>query len=379
MFCEHFGRCGGCTYLDISYEEELAAKKDFLTETLGEYAHFFEKIHPAPTQAAYRNKMEFAFGDEGKDGLLALGIRKRRSLYEVAIPDNCILIHDDFKKIVKYVIDFFRENGETFFHRKRHTGALRHLVLRRGEFTGEILVLLSAASALQAPLISFVEGLLSFQLNGKIVGILHSLNDGVADAVKNENVEILHGRDYYNEEICGLKFKVSAFSFFQTNSRAAEVLYGIVREYARGGLAALDLYCGTGTIAQIISPDFHKVVGIEIIEEAILAARENALLNSITNCEFHAGDAFAVLESQDISTPDVIIVDPPRDGLHPKALSKIATLSAPHIIYVACKPKSLSRDMPVLIEAGYTPVKIEAVDMFPRTPHVEAIVLLQRK
>ncbi|MCL2576743.1 MAG: 23S rRNA (uracil(1939)-C(5))-methyltransferase RlmD [Defluviitaleaceae bacterium] len=377
--CEHFGKCGGCTYLDISYEEELSRKKIFLTETLGEYAKFFNVLHPAPSCEGYRNKMEFAFGDEGKDGQLTLGIRKKRTFYEVATPTDCVLIHDDFKIIVQCVISFFRENGETFFHRKRHTGSLRHLVLRRGEFTGEILVLLSASSNLQTPLNLFAEKLLSLPLDGKITGILHAENDGVADAVKNENIQLLHGRDFYYEKICGLKFKVSAFSFFQTNSRAAEILYGVVREFADTGATALDMYCGTGTIAQIISPDFQAVIGVELIEEAIMAARENASQNNLTNCEFHAGDAFAILEKlpQSLSS-DVIIVDPPRDGLHPKALAKISALNAPRIIYVACKPKSLVRDLPTLIDAGYALEKIEAVDMFPRTPHVEAIVLLQR-
>jgi 23S rRNA (uracil-5-)-methyltransferase RumA len=381
MQCEHFGRCGGCAYLDIPYEDELALKRQALTETLGEYVAALDILHPAPKIEAYRNKMEFAFGDEGKDGQLALGIRKKRSFYEVATPTDCVLIPEDFKLIVKFAIDFFRENGETFFHRKRHTGSLRHLVLRRGEFTGEILVLLSAASTLATPPEAFAEKLLELPLNGQIVGILHAVNDGVADAVKNENTRLLYGRDFYNEKICGLDFKVSAFSFFQTNSCGAEVLYEIVRKFAGTGASALDMCCGTGTIAQIISPAFKKVVGVEIIEEAIAAAKENAATNGISNCEFHAGDAFEILQSLPLQKLKFasIILDPPRDGLHAKALATIAALSAPKIIYVACKPKSLARDLPVLTQAGYALSKMEAVDMFPRTPHVEVVALLQQK
>ena len=399
MTCEHFGRCGGCAYLDISYEEELEIKRDALVETLGEYSEFLGKIHPAPGVFGYRNKMEFAFGDEGANSSLTLGIRKKRSFYEVAPPNNCVLVPDDFKAIAAKVTSFFRASGEMFFHRKRHTGALRHLVLRRGEATGEILVLLSATSGLQTSLDSFAEELLATPLNGRIAGILHAVNDGVADAVKNENVKILYGRDYFYEEMCGLRFKISQFSFFQTNSKAAEILYGVVREFAGAGSDflfsgagsntgvarcnrntvgrfALDLYCGTGTIAQIISPDFEKVAGVEIVEDAILAARENALANGITNCEFHAGDAFEVLENLAFVNPqnNVIIADPPRDGLHPKALAHVAGLGAPRIVYVACKPKSLARDLPVLIEKGYQIEKIAAVDMFPRTPHIECVV-----
>jgi len=347
--------------------------------------------------------MEFAFGDEGANSQLAVGIRKKRSFYEVATPCNCVLVPDDFKKIAEKTVSFFRKKNETFFHRKKHTGALRHLVLRRGEHTGEVLVMLSTASALEADLDEFVAELSAVNLDGQIVGILHAVNDGVADAVKNENVKILHGRDYFfdelhfctdiaSQDVRKLRFKISQFSFFQTNTAGAEILYSIVREFAGGssGETALDLYCGTGTIAQIISPDFEKVIGVEIVEEAVAAAKENADANGITNCEFFAGDAFEVLQAlpdaggdRNLYAPHTeggkfatIIVDPPRDGLSPKALAHIVSLTAPRVVYVACKPKSLARDLPVFIEAGYALEKIEAVDMFPRTPHVECCALL---
>ena len=316
-----------------------------------------------------------------KDGLLALGMRKKRSFYEVATPLNCVLIPEDFKKIIKYVLEYFREAGEAFFHRKRHVGSLRHLVLRRGEFTGEVLVNLSTASSITAPLKPLADGLAGLDLNGKLVGVLHSTNDGVADAVKNENINLLWGRDYYFEEICSLRFKVAAHAFFQTNSAGAEVLYDIVKKYAKSNRprkTAYDLYCGTGTISQLLSPLFDKVIGIELVEGAVFSARDNAALNSITNCEFHAGDVKAVLTPGMLETPDVVIVDPPREGLHPKAVPLILSLNAPCIVYVACKPKSLARDLVLLEDAGYEPVKIHAVDMFPRTPHVEAIALLRR-
>jgi len=382
MTCEHFGRCGGCKYLNIPYDEELAIKETTLREDLAEYASLLETLHPAPSPTAYRNKMELAFGDEGKDGRLALGMRKQRSFYEVATPTDCVLICDDFKKIITHVLEYFRASGEAFYHRKRHIGALRHLVLRRGEFTGEILLNLSTTSTLTTPLAPLVDALQKLNLDGKIVGFLHSVNDGVADAVKNENVSLLFGRDYYNEEICGLKFKVSAFSFFQTNSAGAEYLYGIVCDHAlgeryKGGHIAYDLYCGTGTIAQIISSHFDKVLGIELVEDAIKAAKDNAALNGITNCSFYAGDVLNVIQSH-YATPDVVVVVPPRDGLHPKALPHILALNAPTLIYVACKPKSLTRDLALLTAAGYKVETIEGMDMFPRTPHMEAIALLRR-
>jgi len=378
--CEHFGRCGGCTYLDIPYPEELAIKEQHLRDTLGEYSHFFQKLHPAPTQSGYRNKMELAFGDDGKDGNLALGMRKKRSFYEVATPTDCVLITDDLKKIIRHVLEYFQNSGEAFYHRKRHIGSLRHLVLRRGEFTGEILLNLSTTSTLATPLQPLIDGLLALPLDSKIVGFLHSVNDGVADVVKNENINLLYGRDYYNEEICGLKFKVSAFSFFQTNSAGAEVLYGLVKDYAASNdnNLAYDLYCGTGTIAQILSPNFNKIIGIELVEDAIKAAKANAELNGITNCDFYAGDVLDVVKNF-TEKPDVVIVDPPRDGLHPKAVPHILALNTPLLVYVACKPQSLTRDLVLLEQAGYKVEKIEGVDMFPRTQHVEAVALLRRQ
>ena len=417
--CKHFGSCGGCTYLDIPYQAELTQKEATLRETMGPYGLRLEGLIQAPSPQGYRNKMEFAFGDEGKDGQLALGIRKRRSYYEVATLENCVLIPDDFRQIALKVQEYFRETGEAFFHRKRHTGSLRHLVLRRGEFTGEVLINLSTTSGLVAELPPLISRLLGLQLNGQIVGILHSVNDGVADTVKDEDVRILHGCDYYHERICGLDFTVSAFSFFQTNSAGAEALYGVVKDMATGANHAIaaaarlpdphghkphfntssavsyiaphlayDLYCGTGTIAQILSPSFNKVIGIELNPDAIKAAQENARLNNITNCEFYAGDVLAALSTNNSQAqnqkilpnemPDVVVVDPPRDGLHPKALAKLIELAPPSIVYVACKPASLARDMAALAEAGYQPVRIVGVDMFPRTPHVEAVALLRR-
>ena len=386
--CKFFGQCGGCRYLDISYADELALKRAALLEVFGEFSGLVDEIIPAIKPMEYRNKMELAFGDEGRDGRLALGMRKQRSFYEVATPMDCVLICADFKKIILYVLQYFRESGETFYHRKRHTGALRHLVLRRGEATGEMLVLLSTASSLQTPLEPMIEGLQDLKLDGKIVGILHSVNDGVADAVKADDVRLLWGRDFYFDElvigaVTPLRFKISMFSFFQTNTKGAEVLYSVVKEAAGMGKHALDLYCGTGTITQIISPLFEQVTGVEIVDAAIAVAKKNAELNGIKNCNFIAGDATKVLsELTAKDSPkkrlDLIIVDPPRDGLSPKALSYVTSFCAKKIIYVACKPKSLARDLPQLISAGYTPQKITPVDMFPRTPHIECVCLLAK-
>jgi len=441
--CPHVGRCGGCTYYDTPYEQELAEKLQALQNTMGEHGHFIKEVMPAPNVHGYRNKMELAFGDTGKrtddagnplPPEIALGIRKRRNMYEVATTERCILMCDDFKQIAAYAMQFFRDSGEAVYHRRRHVGALRHLMLRRGEFTGEILVMLSTTSALTTNLTPFVEGLRALPIRGALVGILHATHDGVSDTIKSDDVSTLWGRDFYHEKLYKdtpgeLTFAVSAFSFFQTNSAGAMKLYNVVRDYAGAGNLAYDLYCGTGTIAQVIAPAFERVVGIELVPEAIEAAKANAAYNGIAHCEFHAHD-ITVLAAQNnallappdgtatgttssntatigIATvgtasnnaasnntasnntasnntasnntaPEAIVVDPPRDGLSPKALAKVVAMGAARIVYVACKPASLARDLPVLIAAGYTVVAITGVDMFPRTPHVEAVALLIR-
>ena len=376
MTCEHFGSCGGCVYLDIPYDKELAIKLQDLKKCLGEYGGLLETIIPAPKPANYRNKMEFAFGDDKKCGSLSLGIRKKRSMYEVAQPTNCVLVPAYFTEIIKTVQEYFLDSGEKFYHRKKHTGTLRHLTIRRGEFTGETLVMLSTTSHISAPLEPLARLLCRIPAN--IVGILHATNDSVADVVKNDNIKILHGRDYYKELLLGHSFDVAINAFFQTNSTGAEALYSIVKDFAKNAASndmALDLYCGTGTITQIIAPLFKKIAGIEIIPEAIEKARQTAA----SNCEFFEGDAAKLLEQNYFmqNKPNLIVLDPPRDGLNPKIIPHIHKLQPEKIIYVSCKPTSLARDMPLLQNYGYNPVAIKALDMFPRTPHVETIVLLQ--
>ena len=225
--------------------------------------------------------------------------------------------------------------------------------------------------------------LLALSLEGTLKGVLHTKNDSVADVVKNEGTEVLFGQDYFYEELLGLRFQISPFSFFQTNSLGAEVLYSTAREFILGDnpdmladKTVYDLYSGTGTIAQMLAPVCKKVVGVEIIEEAVEAAKENAALNHLDNCEFLAGDVLKVLDTIE-ERPDYIVLDPPRDGIHPKALEKIINYGVDHMIYISCKPTSLARDLEVLLARGYVVDKVQCVDMFPNTVHVETVVLMQ--
>jgi len=381
--CPLFGRCGGCTFQNISYEEELRLKEKMVLDILHEggiKGFTFEGLVPAPSECDYRNKMEFTFGDDGLDGKLTLGLRKRGSYYETADISACTICDADFRAVVAYTVDFFRAAGETFYHRTKHTGALRYLVVRKGHFTNELLVNLVTTSVLATDLSAYADGLRALPCHSKLVGVLHTTSDSVADAVKPESVRTLYGRDYYTDTLLGLSFNVSAFSFFQTNAAGAELLYTSTREYAGAteGKTIFDLYCGTGTIAQLLAAQATRVVGIELVEEAIVAARTNAEANGLTNCEFIAGDVLKMIDEL-TDTPDTIVIDPPREGMHPKALAKIAAFGAETIVYVSCKPTSLARDLVDLREYGYHARRVRCHDMFPRTNHVETVVLLSRE
>ena len=271
-----------------------------------------------------------------------------------------------------------KNSGELDFHNKKtHKGRLRHLLVRRAEKTGEIMAAIVTTSELNFDLSGLCEALLSLELEGKIEGILHIINDSLSDTVKADEIKILYGRDYIFDEVLGLRFKISVFSFFQTNTRGAELLYDKAREYAKDAYGTLfDLYSGTGTIAQLMAASVDNVVGVEIVEEAVAAAKENAELNGIKNARFEAAD---VLKAVDIlGKPDSLILDPPREGINPKALGKILSWGVEKIVYISCKPTSLARDLESFQIAGYRLEKACCVDMFPQTVHVECVGLMSR-
>lgn len=424
--CRHFGQCGGCTYQSLPYEEQLKIKetqvRGMIEQAIGDAcAYEFFPIRHSPRVLAYRNKMEFSFGDEYKDGPLALGMHKRGSFYDIVTVEDCRIVDGDFRAILMATLAYFREQEISFYHRLRHTGYLRHLLVRKAVKTGEILVDLITTTQdwrnvqeqepderakIEAALLEkqgrcphagtvneekekqllagWKDVLLALSLEGTLKGVLHTKNDSVADVVKNEGTEVLFGQDYFYEELLGLRFQISPFSFFQTNSLGAEVLYSTAREFILGDnpdmladKTVYDLYSGTGTIAQMLAPVCKKVVGVEIIEEAVEAAKENAALNHLDNCEFLAGDVLKVLDTIE-ERPDYIVLDPPRDGIHPKALEKIINYGVDHMIYISCKPTSLARDLEVLLARGYVVDKVQCVDMFPNTVHVETVCLLSK-
>ena len=391
--CSIFPSCGGCMYQTMSYEDQLAMKagqvKKLLDDALveagqvneaGEADYPFLGIKGSPKEFAYRNKMEFSFGDEYKDGPLSLGLHKKGSTYDVLTACDCKIVHEDFTKILTCVLAYFKERNASYYHKISHEGYLRHLLVRRAENTGEILVNLVTTSQEEWDLMPLVQEVLGLPLEGKVVGFLHIINDSLADVVKSDETKVLYGQDYFYEELLGLKFKITPFSFFQTNSLGAEVLYSTAREFVgeTKDRTIFDLYSGTGTIAQILAPVAKEVIGVEIVEEAVTAAKENAEANGLTNCSFLAGDVLKVIDEIE-EKPDFIVLDPPREGIHPKALPKIVDLyRCEKMLYISCKPTSLARDLVEFAKYGYRVEKVCCVDMFPGTVHVETVVLLSQ-
>ena len=384
--CPHFGQCGGCTYQNLPYEEQLKLKEGQIKAMMDEAVdgpYIWEGIQASPRKEAYRNKMEFSFGDEYKDGPLALGMHKRGSFHDIVNVQECRIVDEDFRKILSSTLEYAKNSGLPYYHRMRHTGFYRHLLVRKAVKTGEVLI--DLVTTTQEEFLGhfdsqgWVETLRSLELSGRIAGILHTRNDSVADMVKDEGTDILFGQDYFYEELLGLRFKITPFSFFQTNSLGAEVLYEKARSYIgeTKDKVIFDLYSGTGTIAQILAPVAKKVVGVEIVEEAVEAAKENARMNGLSNCTFWAGDVLKVIDELG-EVPDLIVLDPPRDGVNPKALEKIIRFGVEKMVYIACKPTSLARDLEMLQGRGYQVERMGCVDLFPGTYHVETVVLLSK-
>ncbi|MCH5268501.1 MAG: class I SAM-dependent RNA methyltransferase [Lachnospiraceae bacterium] len=409
--CMHFGTCGGCNYQKIPYEKQLELKKSQVLRLIDEVyqgdGYQYDGILGVSENGSlrewrYRNKMEFSFGDAVKDGPLTLGLHRKGSFHDIVDAEGCEIVHEDYSKVLACVRDYAKEHQLSYYHKRDHVGLLRHLLVRRAEATGEMLVALVTSSQQQIDYSELVEKLLALELEGELVGILHIINDSLGDVVQSDETEILYGRDWFEDTVLGLNFKISPFSFFQTNTKGAEVLYERVRRYVLGryeysaspdnGQGALrgeevsgfwdktvfDLYSGTGTIAQLIAPVAKKVIGVEIVEEAVEAAKENARRNGLNNCEFIAGDVLKVID-EIREKPDYIILDPPREGIHPKALTKIIDYGVENIVYISCKPTSFARDLAVFQEHGYMLERISNVDLFPETVHIETICKLSRQ
>ena len=387
--CEYFNLCGGCTYQNLSYSDQLELKVSQVQKLLEnniKSKYVLEKTVESPTEFEYRNKMEFTFGNSEKDGPLTLGLHKKGSFFDIINVNECLLMDEDFRKILDFSVKYFEEKGLPFYHKVSHEGYLRYLVIRKGDKTKELLVNLITSSQLTFDTSEWLESILGLKLSSKIAGVLHTLNDNISDTVNSEEETILYGSRDINEKIFDLNFRISPYSFFQTNSLGVEKLYEKVLEYVNQSnpenKVVFDLFSGTGTIGQVVSKmtNASKVYGIEIVEEAVNKANENTRLNGLNNCEFIAGDVFAKLDEFDKQgiEPDIIILDPPRAGVREKAITKILKYNVKNIVYVSCNPKSLVQDLRLLEMNGYVAEKVCCVDMFPQTPHVESVVLMSR-
>lgn len=381
--CEYFGLCGGCAMQHLSYENQLEHKHEqvqTLLQNAGVTGYEDMGILGSPSEWAYRNKMEFSFGDACKDGPMTLGMHRKNSTFDIITVDGCKIVDEDFNMILRFVLRYAQSFNLPFYKKKIHEGFLRYLIVRRSETTGDLLINIVTTTQRDFDFTELANYLVDLGTKGKIAGILHTYSDTLADAVKPDSTRVLYGKDAFTETILGLQFNISPYSFFQTNTKGAELLYKTALDMPQDitSKVVFDLYSGTGTIAQIMATKAKEVYGIEIVEEAVEKAKENAKLNHLTNCHFVAGDVLKEVENFHVK-PELIVLDPPREGIHPKAIDKIIGFDAKELLYISCKPTSLARDLPVFEQSDYKVEKVCCVDMFPHTHHVETIAYLVKE
>lgn len=385
-YCPHAGVCGGCAYQKIPYETELMLKHDMIKTLFKDSGITYDgniKINRSAVTKGYRNKMEYTFGDAVKGGPLILGLHRQRRFYEIVDCYDCNIVDDDFNKIRAGVQKYFREKNTDFYHKTTKEGLLRHLVVRKAHHTGQIMVILvtsSDDSFDDIRLRLFMHMLLDLDLDGRIFSIYHVLNDSLADAVIPEKIKLIYGKEYITEEMLGLSFKISPFSFFQPNVFTAEKLYQKAFDLAEidSTMNVLDLYSGTGTITQLMATVANTATGIEIVEEAVDKARENVKLNELNNVNFLCGDVLEEIEKVG-DKYDVVILDPPRAGISPASLDKILNIDCKKFVYISCNPKSQMDNLKAFLEKGYEIKDYEIFDQFPNSRHLEAIALLERR
>ena len=380
--CAHFGQCGGCSILSVPYEKQLEIKSEQVLKLFEEQdirGFEFLGIEGSPDERVYRNKMEYTFGDEVKGGPLTLGMHKKGRHLDIITVDDCRLVDEDFIKVLTSTVEYFGQKELPYYRINSHQGFLRNLVVRKGVNTNQLMVNIVTTTQIDFDMTEYKDMILNLGTKAEVVSILHTINDGLADAVNCDELRVLHGRDYIEEVVLGLRFKISPFSFFQTNTNGAEKLYTIAREFVgdHEGKVLFDLYSGTGTIGQVMASAAKQVYGIELIEEAVVAANQNAKLNGLDNCEFIAGDVAKVVKNLE-AKPDLIVVDPPRPGVHKDAIRDISGFGANEIVYISCNPRTLVLDLKGFEAYGYKVEKVKLMDMFPNTPHCETAVKLKK-
>ncbi|WGD34325.1 23S rRNA (uracil(1939)-C(5))-methyltransferase RlmD [Olleya sp. YS] len=394
--CQHFGVCGGCKWQDMGYEHQLYYKQKEVVNNLSRIGHLeLPEITPilgSAEQYFYRNKMEFSFSDarwltleeiqSDKDlgDKNALGFHIPGMWDKILDIKKCHLQEDPSNAIRNAVKDFAVKHNLEFFNTRHQTGLLRTMMIRTSS-TGDIMVVIQFFKENKEQRELLLDYLA--ETFPEITSLQYIINQKANDTIYDQDVICYKGQDHIFEEMEGLKFKINAKSFYQTNSAQAYELYKLTREFAdlKGNELVYDLYTGTGTIAQFVSKKAKKVVGVEAVPDAISAAKENAERNNITNCEFFVGDMKNVFNQEFINThgqPDVIITDPPRDGMHKDVVKQILNIAPEKVVYVSCNSATQARDL-ALMKEQYKITKVQPVDMFPQTHHVENIVLLEKR
>lgn len=376
--CRHYGKCGGCISQHLPLFAQRELKKQVVLDMLRQQSIVFpEPVHilGLDEKYHYRNKMEFNFGDAVKDGPLTLGMHERGHGFNIIDTDDCQLINQDMNTIRTFCADYFREKNIPFYQWLKREGILRHLIIRDSFFGHEQMVVLVTTSEFSLDLTEWVQGLLDLPLSDPIASIYHVVNDTIGNVVQADEMHLLYGKETITEQLLGLEFDISPLSFFQTNSAATELLYERVLKRIDKVDTALDLYCGTGTITQLIAKKAKRVIGVELIDEAVQSARQSAKRNQLTNVQFYSGDVKDVLEKLPTEV-DLVVVDPPRAGLHPKVIEQLNQIAPERLIYVSCNPKSLVLDLLKLTD--YQIDSLELIDLFPNTPHVETVILMSR-
>ena len=380
--CAYDSRCGGCAYRHISYETELEIKRQSVEDALRRIGGLdigVEEILSIDTPEHYRNKAQIPVGIS-EEGELLTGFYSKRT-HRIINSTDCCLQRKDFHALLTAVRQYILENPVTIYDEGTGKGLLRHIYLRQARATGETMVCLVINGDTVPRKERLIEKLLETELN--IKSVVLNINKKDTNVVLGDECITIYGSDYIEDILCGLRFRISPLSFYQVNPEGTELLYGKAKEYAAltGEETLLDLYCGTGTIGLTMADKVKKLIGVEIIPQAIENAKENARLNGIENARFVCDDATGMAKTlyDEGIRPDVVILDPPRKGCTAEVIETVAKMSPDRVVYVSCDPATLARDLAVFERLGYETVKATAVDMFPRTTHVETVCLLSRK
>ncbi len=373
--CDCYKQCGGCTYRHITYEAELAIKQEYVANSfkrIGAIGLACNNIIASEIENEYRNKAQYPVG-KNKDGNIVSGFYAKRS-HRIINCEQCKLQPKDFSDIQSIVINFLNEQKISVYDEESNKGLVRHIYVRKAESTGEIMVCIVVTNANIPNTDKLCDELKKG--NSNITSIIINVNSKPTNVILGNQCKIIYGNDYITDIICSIKIKISPLSFYQVNKKQAEVLYNTAIDYAN----LIDLYCGTGTIGLISANKVKQVIGIEIISQAIQNANENAITNNITNARFICADASEATKQllEEGISPNVVIVDPPRKGLENDVIEAIVNMSPERVVMVSCNPATAARDANLLEKSGYKVTKITPVDMFPRTTHVETVILMTR-